>query len=669
MANKHINYLSRDFEAVRSELLKFSNEYYPEVFDDFNDSAIGAWFIDLVSAVADDLNYHIDRTYQETNIDSANLRSTMLNLARTNGLKVPGKKASICEIELSCVLPTNTTDISLPDWDYAPILQMTSLVSAGNQNFQLTENVDFSEQFNSDGYSNRKIVPARNGNGDITGYTVSKSTIAINGNSKVYRRVLSASDVKPFMEIVLPEDDIMEVESVIFKETSDYGNSPSIYEYFIDEEEYRISKDAVMTYRFFECDSLADQWRFGDEMDGYSEYVVNNIRKPHRYVEYTEGKEDESTRRTRYYCGKWKPLKQKFITEYTDNGYLKLIFGSGVKYEEIPEGQTTYADHIAANMINNDMLGVLPNEGWTMFVLYRVGGGVSTNLGPGAINKISLANIDWGGNTGNTNGYLRGNVITSMKVTNLSTAIAGKDAPSVAEIKNLIKYNTSAQNRAVTVKDYKVKLMQMPPRYGAPFRNCVIESNNKIEMDFLGMDADGKLDSSLPETLVANVIKYMSHYRQINDYIEIKSGRIYNIGVAVEAFIDKNYNSGNVVKNIIDTIIDYFDVEKHDMGEDIFIGDLEKEITLLDGVISLINIKIYKIWNGSYSPDKCPLPVIVEGTGCEPSPANVFVLKDPTAMSEQIDIDAIDRVLYSDYNSMFEIRQPSIDIQISIKSR
>lgn len=72
MSQKHINYLSRDFEAVRSELVKFSNQYYPEVFDDFNDSSIGAWFIDMVAAVADDLNYHIDRTYQETNIDSAN---------------------------------------------------------------------------------------------------------------------------------------------------------------------------------------------------------------------------------------------------------------------------------------------------------------------------------------------------------------------------------------------------------------------------------------------------------------------------------------------------------------------------------------------------------------------------------------------------------------------
>ena len=168
--NKGINYLSRDFEAIKGELIKFSNQYYPELADDFNDSSVGAWFIDLVSAVGDDLNYHIDRMYQETNIDSANLRSTVLNMARSNGLKVPGKKSSMCEVEISCVLPTNPDgNIGQPDWNYAPIIQRTSLFSAGNYHYQLTEDVTFAEQFNSEGYSNRKIEPSRDSNGNVTG--------------------------------------------------------------------------------------------------------------------------------------------------------------------------------------------------------------------------------------------------------------------------------------------------------------------------------------------------------------------------------------------------------------------------------------------------------------------------------------------------------------------
>ena len=671
MANKKINYLSRDFASIKDELIKFSNQYYPELADDFTDSSIGAWFIDLVSAVGDDLSYHTDRMYQETNLNSANLRSTLLNLARTNGVKIPGAKCSVCEVELTCELPMGGDgSLAQPDWNYAPIVQRTSLFSAGNQNFELIEDVNFAEQFNSDGYSNRKLVAARDSNGNITGYTVSKSTIAINGTTKVYKKVLTAADIKPFMEVVLPEANITNVESIIFKETSDITRSPEIYEYYIDAEEYRMSSAAVMTYRYFETDSLADQYRFGmvSSNQGTTDRVISDIYNPHVYDDYTETGSDGTTRTTRYYRGAWKSLTQKFITEYTDNGYLKIIFGGSNGYGVLPENATTYGDYIASNIINNDMLGVLPKEGWSMYVLYRVGGGISSNLGPGSINTISNAHVDWGGNTANTNGAKRGRVLGSLSINNLSTALAGKDMPSNEEIKYLVKYNTSAQNRAVTVKDYKVKLMQMPPKFGAPFRNTVIEANNKIEMSFLGLDADGKLDSALPQTLVNNVMEYMSNYRQINDYIEIKSGRIYNIGAEADVFVDKNYNAADVIANVINKISDYFAVDGHDMGEDIFVGDLEKEISLVDGVISLISLKIFKIWNGGYSPDICPLPTKEPSGVCDTgSPTSYKIPGD--CQYEEIDLDQVDYVLYGDYNSMYEIKNPTIDIQCRVKIR
>jgi hypothetical protein len=669
MASKKINYLSRDFASVKEELIKFSNKYYPELSDNFNDASVGAWFIDLVSDVADSLNYHIDRTFQETNLDSANSRSAVLNMARTNGLKIPGRKASTCEVEISCTLPTNANG-NQPDWEYAPILQSTSILSAGNYNFQLTEDVKFAEQFNEDGYSNRKIVPSRGSNGLVTGYTVSKSTIVVNGNTKIYRKVINGGDLQPFMEVVLPESNVLNIESIIFKETSNYSNSPRTYEFYIDDEEYKVSNDSVMTYRFFETDSLADQWRFGSVVNKDSDNVLSNIYEPHLYDDYTETTSNGTVRTTRYYKGEWKPLTQKFITEYTNNGYMKIIFGSGNSYAPIPSSSTTYGEYVASNIINNDMLGVLPQEGWTMFVLYRVGGGVETNLAPGSINNISIANIDWGNTspTGTSVANIRGKVVTSLTVTNLVSSIGGKDAPSTEEIKNLMKYNTSSQNRAVTVKDYESKLMQMPPKYGAPFRASVIENNNKIEMSFLGLNGDGKLDSVLPQTLVENAIEYMSNYKQINDYIEARSGRIYNIGFSIDVFVDKNYNTADVVKTIINTIKEYFSVEKRNMGEDIFVGDLEKEITMLDGVISLINLEIYKIWGSSYSSDKCPLPVVVEGSSCDTTESETFTLNDG-GQFEKIDLNACEYVLYNDYNSMYEILNENTNIQVRVKLR
>jgi hypothetical protein len=194
--------------------------------------------------------------------------------------------------------------------------------------------------------------------------------------------------------------------------------------------------------------------------------------------------------------------------------------------------------------------------------------------------------------------------------------------------------------------------MQMPPRYGAPFRNAVIETNNKVEMNFLGLNSDGQLDSALPQTLVENVIEYMTNFKQINDYIEIRSGRIYNIKVMVDLFIDKNYNSADVIKNVITSIVDYFDVNKRDMGEDIFVGDLEKEITLTDGVVSLIKLRIMKGDGG----DECPLPEKNQEDGC-----------DSDIQAREIDLDAVENVLYADYNSMYQIADPSVDIQCRVK--
>lgn len=662
---KKINYLARDFQSIKSELIKFSNQYYPELADEYNDSSVGSWFIDLMSAIGDDLSYHTDRMYQETNINSANMRSTVLNIARTNGLKIPGPKASMAEVRISCVLPVDSTNISLPDWRYAPIVARGGVVSAGNYNFELQEDVDFGEQFNKNGFSNRTIVPSRNSNGNITGYTVSKTAIVMNGSSKVYKKVLGETDITPFMEVILPEQNVMNVESIIFKETSNYSNSPSVYEYYIDEEQYRTSEESVKTYRFFECDSLADQWRFGTETKLDND-IIKDIYNPDVYEDYNDASDSPAT--FRYYRGKWKPLTQKFITEYTDNGYLKIIFGAGVSYDEIPAGQTKYADYIASKIINNDMLGVLPKAGWTMYVLYRVGGGISTNLGPGSINTLGMSSISFRTSPGMTASQ-KGSVVTSMQVTNTSTGIAGKDAPSTEEVKYLVKYNTGAQNRCVTVKDYKVKLMQMPPKFGAPFRNMVIESNNKIEMSLLGLDAYGKLDSALPQTLVENILEYMTHYKSINDYLEIKSGKIYNIGISADIFVDKNYTTSDVISNVITKIKEYFDVENHDMGDDIYIGDLQKEITLIDGVISAIEIRVYNIYNGSYSPDISPLPAYVEGSSCGSSTRPTFQLDGKGAEFKELDLNAIDNVLYGDYNSMFEILNSNTDIQIRAKLR
>lgn len=665
--NKKISYLARSFDDIKSELLNFSKKYYPELSDNFNDASVGAWMLDMVSAVGDDLAYHTDRMYQETNINSANSRSSILNNARMNGIKIPGAKSSLCEVELSCTVGVKDNS---PKVDELPVLKMGGTVGNSSYTFELTEDVNFAEQFNKDGFSNRKIVPTRDNNGIITGYTVTKNTIVVGGQSKIYKKVILEDDLKPFMEIVLPEQNIMNVESIIFKETSNFENDPQMYEFFVDDEEFKVKNEDITTYRYFEVDSLSDQYRFGTVMDDDSNSdnsnTVNYPPLQESCITYGEANDDITVNIRNYYQGKWKPIVQKFITEYTDNNYLKIIFGCATDIVETPINASKYAENIMSKMVNNKMLGILPKAGWTMYVLYRVGGGAETNLAQGAINK--LLNVDIVFNEGGDlepSGKTR--VIKSLSVYNPTTSIAGKDAPSTEELKYLVKYSIPTQDRCVTLKDYKAKILQIPPKYGCPFRCNAMEENNKIIIPMLGLNYNGKLDSTLPEILVQNVKEWLSNYKNLTDYIEMRSGKIYNLGFDVDVFVDKNYTTPDVIASIINKVYDYMDVNKRDMGEDVFIGDLEREINNLDGVIGLIGMRIYTIYGGAYN-DKCPLPIKTNESDCCKTDVVVFSVGDG-ATADQLDIEAVDGVLVSDYDSMFEIKNKESDIRVRVKLR
>lgn len=661
MSNKKINYTNRDYEAIKSELIGFSKKYYPEITDDFNDASVGSWLLDLVSVVGDNLNYHIDRTYAENNVNTASLKGSVYNNARKNGVKIPGPKASMCEVELSCTLPLDSTNISIPNFNVAPIIKMGSVVGNSSYKYELIEDVDFRTQFNSEGVSNRTFSPLRNSNGVITAYTVTKTTMVVGGTSKIFKKVLSDTEVVPFMEIVLPEKNIMSVESIIFKESSNFNGEPLSYEYYIDDEKFFIPNETIETYRYFETNSLSDQFRFGTKNnDKVIPYEIES------YEDYTETVNDKnsSQKTIRYYRGEWKPITQKFITEYTDNGYLKIIFGCGTD-NAILANQTEFGKHMMSKMINNKLLGVLPKAGWTMFVLYRTNGGTETNLAQGSITSIISANIAFVNVSDNT---LKSSITSSLNVNNISPSVGGKDMPSVSEIKYLTKYSIPSQERCVTIKDYKERILQIPPKYGCPFRLNAMEDNNKIIISCLGLNSNGKLDDGLPSLMVENMSEYLSHYKTLGDYVEFRSGKIYNLGFGIDIFVDKNYDPSIVVKNVINFVKEYMSVKNHDMGEDIFIGDLEKEINNIDGVISLIDLRIYAIYNGSYSTSIPSLPKKYEMVnGCSIPNVSKFDVEGG-AESFEVDLNEIDYVLYSDVDSMYEILNDN-DIKIQVKLR
>ena len=357
----------------------------------------------------------------------------------------------------------------------------------------MDHDVDFSQIADENGVPNRTIELVKNSNEVITGFKVSKHFVVYAGTTKIFKKEIRKTDVYPFMEVTLPYNDIMGVQSVIFKEGLNHQLEPNLDEFMYDDEyipaDFTQGKKDI--YRFFEVDALIEPYRWGASLND----VYTPIKTAYGYY---NGKDVVPT----YYIthGEWKPLKQKFVTEYTDKGYLKLIFGAGHKY--IDNNYTlgdaaSHSKHLISKMVNNDALGVTPKINTTMYVLYRVGGGSTSNLPKGAINKIGNLNVTFGDCMyENTMARETSEIKASFTVTNTTPAIMGRDMMTGEELRNYIKYNKGSQDRCVTLSDYRSRISQMPSQYGMAYRAGVTEENNKIMIYLLGLDMNGIVDTT-----------------------------------------------------------------------------------------------------------------------------------------------------------------------------
>ncbi len=597
-----VNYTSRNFADIRTDLVNYVKQYYPDIFNDFNDASVGMMLLELNAAVGDMLSYNTDRMFAETQIDYAQERKSILSIARTFGLKIPGKKSSATIVDLSVRVPTfgDTFDIS-----YAPVIKAGSQVSGAGKIFELTDDVDFSSPFNNSGIPNRIIIPNLSANGRLIDYTLTKREIVTNGYSKILKRVINPNDSRPFLEVILPDDDVLSVDSVITLPGTSYQTTPSL--------------DAFtnLNNRWFEVDALAEDKVFIEDNTRTSD--VAGV-KP----------------------GKWISMNKRFIREYTDLGFTKLIFGGGSQdISSLTEfdSNPVLVNQIG-NFINNMSLGIAPTPNTTMFIKYRVGGGSDSNLGPNVIRSLGIINMTVNG----INPTENQNVKNSLKVNNLFPAIGGKDKPSIEEIRNMVRYNFSSQNRAVTIKDYQTKIAQIPGKFGSPFRNGIFEEQNKIKIYVLSLDSNGKLTNQSTSTLKENLSNYLSDYRMMNDYVQVSDGRIVNLAVEVDLFIDKKVAQSQVISQVIDETKNYFDVNKFEMGENIYISPLIETINNIGGVLNLIEIRFYnKVGGGLYS-------------------INEISQAYTNADSRQIDIS--DMTLFGEATTMFEIKYPTKDILV-----
>jgi hypothetical protein len=559
MADKKISYTTRDFQGIRTELINFTRQYYPDLVQNFNDAGIFSVLLDLNAAVTDNLQFHIDRSIQETVLQYAQQRSSVYDIARTYGLKVPGQRPSVALVDFSITVPAFGDK---EDLRYCGILRRGAQVNGGGQPFETVYDIDFSSAINSEGFPNRLKTPNFDSTGKLINYTITKREVVVNGTTKVFKRVVTANDVRPFFELFLPEKNVLGVTSILIKEGTQYTTIPQPQEFL------------GTNNRWYEVKALIEDRVFIEDPTKVSDNPGIKV-------------------------GKYVVTSDKFITEYTPEGFFKLTFGGGNTSAEDQLREFT-RDGVGFNLSkysNNLALGSALKPNTTMFVQYRVGGGQSSNLGIGVINQIGVVSFAVNGPSDSANR----SVINSLRCNNLTAAIGGANPPTTEEVRQMVTFNFSAQNRAVTVNDYESIIRTMPSQFGAPAKVTITEENNKIKIKLLSYDNDGKLTEITSNTLKQNIANYLSNYRMINDYISVESANVIDLAVNVDVVLDASQNQGSLVTKIIDIITQYFSPNNRQMGENVYVSEMRKQIQILDGVISISDMQFFNKVGGQYS--------------------------------------------------------------------
>jgi len=606
MANKKISYTEREFAGLRQDLINYTQQYYPDLINNFNDASIFSVLMDLNAAIGDNLNYHIDRSIQETVLQYAQQRISVFNIARTYGLKIPGYRPSVTVFNLS--ITVNAVNGDKEDTQYLGVLRAGSQFLGAGTVFENLYDVDFSSEYSALGFQNRIKIPLKNSQNTTVAYRITKQEVVVNGTTKVFKKPINSIDVVPFYNLFLPERNILNVSAIIQKEGTNYQTVPG-YSDFINS-----------TSKWYEVDALAQDTVF--------------LEDPTKPVDNTGIK-----------VGKYFRTDNRFITEYTPEGFMRVQFGGGTTTpnEQLKEFTRIGIPLNIQNFQNNIGLGLTVQPNTTLFIQYRVGGGLASNVGVGAINQVGTIDFVVNGQSNTENQK----VIQSLTVNNVTAAIGGANPPTIEEIRNMVTFNFAAQKRAVTINDYKSIIDTMPGKFGAPSKTAVSEKDNKILVKVLSLDSGKKLTQTVSSNLIKNIATYLSNYRMINDYVSVEVAKVIDLEFEIFVVLEGGVNQGQVITQVINSVSDYMQPSNREMGQNLNVSDIRRLIQNVAGVSTLANLNIYNKVGGQYSSSETSQRYI-----------------DPEA--KQIEI--IDDTIFAEPDQIYQIRFDNVDIKVRVKN-
>lgn len=656
---RDIKYLNKDFVSFRENLIEYTKTYFPKTYSDFNEASPGMMFIELASYVGDVLSYYVDDTLKESLMVHAEDIQNVLALSQYLGYKPKVTAPAITTLSVYQLVPSiGTGTNNRPDPKYFLRIK-EGLRSVSNRNsiiFRTSDVVDF-----SDGSDREISVYQRDViTGEPTFYLIKKFVPAISADERT--ATFEFGTYEPFQRIELADTNIIEIYDVRDSNNNKYYEVPYL------------AQEMVFTDVPNTESNDPDLYQFKSTVP----YVLKTIKTPKRFVTKVNA---DSTISIQFGAGDPTAADEQLIPNLKNVG---LGLPNSISRLEESFDPT--------NFLKTKTYGTSPAN-TTITVKYLVGGGVNSNIGVGELTRISSIQFEEDLTLFTPAELATYNTVkNSVAIDNESPATGGRSGETVEEIRQNALANFGSQNRAVTAKDYQVRALSMPSKYGGiakafatadgtldnnspasilaspnnlqEFTDLVMSFVNKpedeepdvasvkqeiqkfligktsnvdeknnpfaINLYLLGYDSNGRL-TELNRGVKENLKTYLNEYRILTDGVNIIDGFIINIGINFEIIVFQNYNKSEVLTKCINELKDYFNIENWTFNQTINLSEVELLIANVEGVSSVPMVEIInKCGGGRYTNNSYNITAATKDKIVYPSlDPSVFEVKYP----------------------------------------
>ena len=638
LVSKEVNYLGRDFTDIRENLIEFAKNYFPNQYNDFNEASPGMMFVEMASYVGDVLNYYVDNQFRETLLQFAEERKNVLAIAQSYGYKPKLATPASVQLSVSVEVPAkvNGSDYK-PDLDYAGILSSNSTVTADNgTEFTLLDDVNFKASSSLD---RMEVELLDQQSGAIpTLFRLTKKVLAQSGTRE--SEEFTFTNAKEFDKIVLSNEKVTEIISVTDSSNNKYYQVPFLAQDTIFETEQNTTLNDPDLGEF--------------ETD--TPYLLKLIKSSRRFTTYVR---DDNKMELRFGAGISDNADEEIIPNPDNVG---SSFGQGISRLD--------ESFDPSNFLKTQTFGLAPSN-TTLTVEYNYGGAVEHNVASNSI--ISFTRKVYTISTEGLDAAKKATSEASIKVTNELPASGGSSTETLTQVKENAAAYFNAQNRAVTKADYITRAYSLPQKYGNIAKAYIVQ-DEQLELDgqlqvidgqvidtrtatkqpnplalnmyLLGYNADKKL-VALNRAVKQNLKIYLSQYRILTDAINIKDGYVINIGVKFNIIVKRGMNKNDVLFKSIQKVKEFFAPDKWQINQPIVLSDLAYQISLVDGVVSLVPPEVN-------NPNKDLILIENKFETGQGYSGNIYDVR--TASQEGVIYPSLDP-------SIFELKFPNSDIE------